>query len=90
MKNTIKWCAPRFNTSRMVAEYTRKFYHPADRHWQELTENEMERVKALSGWKTKVRHDWSDLEIQDVQTRAIDAESFSEFGDEQSELSVGS
>ena len=30
MKNTIKWCAPRFNTSRMVAEYTRKFYTMAE------------------------------------------------------------
>jgi len=90
MKNTIKWCAPRFNTSRMVAEYTRKFYHPADRQWEELTANEMERVKALSSWKAKVRQDWSDLEIRDVQTRAQDGETFTEFGDQQSELSVGS
>ena len=90
MKNTIKWCTPRFNTSRMVAEYTRKFYHPADRQWEELTANEMERVKALSEWKTKVRQDWSDLDIQDVQTHAIDGESFNEFNDPQSELSVGS
>ena len=90
MKNTIKWCAPRFNTSRMVAEYTRKFYHPADRQWEELTANGMERVKALSSWKSKIRQDWSDLEIREVQTRALDGESFTEFGDQQEELSVGS
>jgi hypothetical protein len=41
MKNTIKWCAPRFNTSRMVAEYTRKFYNPSALKWDELTENAM-------------------------------------------------
>lgn len=90
MKNTIKWCAPRFNTSRMVAEYTRKFYHPADRQWEELSANEMERAKALSNWRAKVREDWSDLEIREVQTRMLDDENFTEFGDYQSELSVGS
>ena len=31
VKNSIKWIAPRFNTHRMVAEYTRKFYNPAVR-----------------------------------------------------------
>jgi starch phosphorylase len=90
MKNTIKWCAPRFNTNRMVAEYTRKFYHPADRQWEELAANDMERIKVLSDWKEKVRQDWSDLEIQDVQTSAVDGEIFTEIGDQKSELSVGS
>lgn len=91
MKNTIKWCAPRFNTSRMVAEYTRKFYHPADIKWEELTANEMERVKALSGWKTKLRQHWPELEIREVQTRTIaDEEAKSQFEDQPSELAVGS
>ena len=91
MKNTIKWCAPRFNTSRMVAEYTRKFYHPADRQWEELSANEMERVKALSSWKANLRDAWRDLEIRDVQTHTLDGEAFSELGEQQQdELSVGS
>lgn len=90
MKNTIKWCAPRFNTSRMVAEYTRKFYHPADMKWEELTANDMERVKALSQWKLKLRQDWSDLEIRDVQTSVLAGETSAEFGDQQQELAVGS
>ncbi|MEN8126291.1 MAG: alpha-glucan family phosphorylase [Planctomycetota bacterium] len=90
MKNTIKWCAPRFNTSRMVAEYTRKFYHPADMKWEELTANGMERVKALSQWKAKLHQDWSDLEIRDVQTRMLDGQTATEFDEIQQELSVGS
>ncbi|MDH4203583.1 MAG: alpha-glucan family phosphorylase [Phycisphaerae bacterium] len=90
MKNTIKWCAPRFNTSRMVAEYTRKFYHPADMKWEELTSNNMERVKALSQWKSKLRQEWSDLEIRDVQTRILAGETSAELADQQQELAVGS
>jgi starch phosphorylase len=90
MKNTIKWCAPRFNTSRMVAEYTRKFYHPADMKWEELTSNNMERVKALSQWKAKLRQDWPDLEIRDVQTQILAGETSAELADQQQELAVGS
>ncbi|MHC4882528.1 MAG: alpha-glucan family phosphorylase [Planctomycetota bacterium] len=90
MKNTIKWCAPRFNTSRMVAEYTRKFYHPADMKWEELTANDMERVRALSQWKSKLRQEWSDLEIRDVQTRILAGETSAELADQQQELAVGS
>jgi starch phosphorylase len=90
MKNTIKWCAPRFNTSRMVAEYTRKFYHPADMKWEELTSNDMERVKALSQWKAKLRQDWPDLEIRDVQTSIFAGETSAELADQQQELAVGS
>ncbi|HOK95098.1 MAG TPA: alpha-glucan family phosphorylase [Anaerohalosphaeraceae bacterium] len=90
MKNTIKWCAPRFNTSRMVAEYTRRFYHPADLRWQELTANEMERVKALSLWKQKIRQSWSDLQIRSVETKTVDGEPVGDYGGKQPELSVGS
>lgn len=90
MKNTIKWCAPRFNTSRMVAEYTRKFYHPSDTKWDELTANDMERVRALSQWKANLRHNWADLEIRDVQTQIVADEATQEVTEEQAELSVGS
>jgi starch phosphorylase len=90
MKNTIKWCAPRFNTSRMVAEYTRKFYHPADIKWQELTSNDLDRVKSLSAWKTNVRQNWDDLEIRDVHTQALADETPHDDAGEPQELAVGS
>ncbi len=66
MKNTVKWCAPRFNTNRMVAEYTRKFYSPAANKWRYLTASAMARVRALSMWKTDVRNAWQDISIEDV------------------------
>jgi len=90
MKNTIKWCAPRFNTNRMVAEYTRKFYHTADVHWEELTADEMQRVKALSAWKNATRQAWSDLEIRNVEVQNVEGQVFDGWDAEQPELKVGS
>jgi len=89
MKNTIKWCAPRFNTSRMVAEYTRKFYNPSAVKWDELTENTMERVKALSLWKSATRNAWSDLQFVDVQVQTSKEEPFASWNGHKPELMVG-
>ena len=72
MKNTIKWCAPRFNTSRMVAEYTRKFYNPAAARWRYLTAEAMARVRALSTWKSNLRNTWDDLAIQKVDVEVAE------------------
>ena len=90
MKNTIKWCAPRFNTNRMVADYTRKFYHAADTNWEELTANEMDRVKALTAWKSATRQAWSDLEIRNVEVQNLDGQAFDGRGGDQPDLRVGS
>jgi starch phosphorylase len=89
MKNTIKWCAPRFNTSRMVAEYTRRFYNPSAVKWDELTDNAMERVKALSQWKSATRNAWSDLQFVDVQVQTNKEESFTSWNGHKPELMVG-
>ncbi len=90
MKNTIKWCAPRFNTSRMVAEYTRKFYITADRKWRELTADDSARLRELSAWKNTVRHAWSDLNIKNVEVQTRDGEVFTHWNGRHPELRVGS
>jgi starch phosphorylase len=89
MKNTIKWCAPRFNTNRMVAEYTRKFYSPAATRWRHLADSEMERVRTLSQWKANVRQAWSDLEIEDVDIQIDDGQNVSALNVKQPQLQVG-
>jgi starch phosphorylase len=86
----VKWCAPRFNTNRMVADYTRKFYSLADTNWEELTANDMERVKALTAWKGETRQAWSDLAIRNVEVQNIEGETFDTYSGEQPELHVGS
>ena len=90
MKNTIKWCMPRFNTSRMVADYTRKFYNPAAERWSYLTAEAMARVRALSMWKSNVRSAWSDLSIEDVDVNIDDGKHICELNTKQPQLEVGS
>ena len=48
MKKSIKWITPRFNTDRMVGEYTRRFYNPAAARYRYLTAEAMSRAKAFS------------------------------------------
>jgi starch phosphorylase len=90
MKNTIKWCAPRFNTNRMVAEYTRKFYNPAAVRWYRLTASEMEPAKALSAWKANVKRVWSDLAIENVDVHIDNGKELSTLHVKQPQLKVGS
>ena len=89
MKNTIKWCAPRFNTSRMVAEYTRKFYKPAAVKWLDLTQDGENRVRALSQWKIKTRDSWEDLSIAKVEVQSGVGDQFVTWNGRQPELEVG-
>jgi starch phosphorylase len=71
IKNSIKWIAPRFNTHRMVAEYTQRFYSPAIAKWRYLTAEAMARAKALSTWKSNIKKCWSDFAIKDVQVQVV-------------------
>ena len=89
MKNTIKWCAPRFNTHRMVAEYTRKFYNSAAERWRYLTAEAMARVRALSMWKQQVKDAWADLSIENVEVHADDGHEVCELNARQPQLQVG-
>ena len=90
MKNTVKWCAPRFNTSRMVAEYTRKFYNPAAARWQCLVDSEMTKVKELSSWKANIRQAWSELSIEGVEVHTDDNEEICQLNVREPHLAVGS
>ena len=74
MKNTIVQCAPRFNTSRMVADYTRKFYTMADMKWQELMADNGTRIHELAQWKNMARNAWADLEIINVDVQVQDGQ----------------
>jgi starch phosphorylase len=90
MKNTVKWCAPRFNTHRMVAEYTRRYYQPAAQHWNELTQDNLARVRSLSEWKRGIRSAWSDLAIGSVEIVTRTGETVATWNGHQPELKVGS
>ncbi len=66
MKNCIQQIAPAFNTHRMVADYTTKFYNPAAARWRYLAAEAMTRAKALSQWKNSMRENWPEFMIKEV------------------------
>ena len=90
MKNSIKWITPRFNTNRMVADYTRKFYVRAAAKWQYLTSEAMKKAKRLSTWKANIRNAWPEFEIKDVQIQVNNGRDEGQFDPKKPQLKVGS
>jgi glycogen phosphorylase len=90
MKNTIKYIAPRFNTHRMLADYTRKFYSPSMKRWKELTDGNMAKAKGLSAWLNQMQQHWSEVEVLNVWA-GLEGESMEDdFAVSQPHLQVGS
>ena len=90
VKNSIKWIAPRFNTHRMVAEYTRRFYRPSAAKWCYLTTEECSKAKAFSNWKAQMKNDWPELAVSDVIMGVQDGDGQKELNPKQPLLKVGS
>ena len=90
VKNSIKWIAPRFNTHRMIAEYTRKFYNPSVAKWRYLTADAMAAAKQLSTWKANLRKAWSGFQIQDVQVSVTNGQQDQPLNSKNTHLKVGS
>ena len=90
MKNSIKWIAPRFNTHRMVAEYTRRFYNPAAAKWRYLTAEAMARAKAFAQWKADIRQAWPECEVKDVAMEVHCGDAAEQLNPRQPQLKVGS
>jgi starch phosphorylase len=60
MKSTI----PRFNAQRMLMDYVRKFYWPAQQQRRKLEANDCALARSLSEWKKRVRDTWPGVNIQ--------------------------
>jgi starch phosphorylase len=90
VKNSVKWIAPRFNTHRMVAEYTRRFYHPSAAKWKHLNADACSKARAFSNWKTQMKNDWPELAVSDVIMAVENDEGQQEVNPKQPLLKVGS
>lgn len=66
MRNSIKTVAGQFSCSRMVKEYTMRFYVPALQNYYKLTENNAQIAKELKDWKDHIRREWQGVQILDV------------------------
>ena len=66
VKNSIKWIAPRFNTHRMVADYTESFYDPSVGKYNYLRETNYDKAREFSKWKSEIKAAWPEFAVKDV------------------------
>ena len=67
MRESIRSVTPVFNTHRMVKEYTERLYIPAARSHENFAQNGCEPATQLSQWKARMRKDWPQVRIHNVQ-----------------------
>jgi glycogen phosphorylase len=67
MRESIRSVTPVFNTHRMVKEYAERLYIPAAKSHGDFGRENCAAATNLSQWKSKIRKDWSQVQVQDVQ-----------------------
>ncbi len=77
MLESIRSVTPVFNTQRMVKEYTEQLYVPAAQAYENFSGDSCGAAKHLSQWKTKMRKEWSQVQVSDVQIANTDQQSVS-------------
>jgi len=90
VKNSIRWIAPRFNTHRMVADYTRRFYNPALAKYSYLTATDCNRAREFSKWKAEINEAWPEFAVKDVIMEVHNGNGNEQLNPKQPQLKVGS
>lgn len=63
IKNSIAKLAPEFSTSRMVSEYTTRFYMPSSDLYRALSAGNLERAKDALGWRDRMQKEWPGVRV---------------------------
>jgi len=66
MKNCMRQLAPRFNTNRMVREYTEQYYLPAYERGEKLAVDGLKGAVELARAKSRLRDRWGNIRIVGV------------------------
>ncbi|MBN2589959.1 MAG: alpha-glucan family phosphorylase [Sedimentisphaerales bacterium] len=92
MKNSIKWIAPRFNTHRMLAEYTDRFYKPSIVKAIDFSKEDFSKAREFTRWKQEIKNAWSGISVKDVQMNSnADVSNIQEeLNPKERQLKVGS
>ena len=90
VKNSIRWIAPRFNTHRMVAEYTQRFYNPSASKYLSFTAEDCQKAKTFNNWKYEIKNNWSELAVKDVIMQTQNGDNSELLNPRQPQLKVGS
>jgi starch phosphorylase len=67
-KRSMASLLPRYDASRMLAEYVSKYYQPASRQSHLFMENGNARAKELAQWKARVRAAWPHVAVRRLDT----------------------
>ncbi len=68
MKRCIWAITPAFNTNRMVAEYSERYYLPAHATAARLMADDLAQARALSHQVARIRQHWARVAIEKVET----------------------
>lgn len=65
---------PRYNATRMVSEYVKKFYVPANKQGAHYAKDDFANAKNLAAWKAKVSASWAGVSLHrlDAPCKRID------------------
>ena len=72
LKTAMRTLCPFFNSNRMVRQYVEDFYMPSLARYNRLTENNLERARALAAWRLKMQAAWASVKIADVKTDTLE------------------
>jgi glycogen phosphorylase len=67
MRESIRSVTPVFNTHRMVKEYTERLYVPAAKSHGDFSNDGCSAAMQLSQWKSKIRKDWAQIRVNEVE-----------------------
>ena len=67
MKASISALSYFFNTNRMVAEYTDRFYMPLVERYRRLSADDFAGVKQLSEWRHRLMGAWAQIRMESVE-----------------------
>ena len=72
MRESMLSVTPVYNTHRMVKEYQERLYDTAAKGYHVLNADKGKQASVLSDWKNKMRRDWGQIRISDVQIEHAD------------------
>jgi starch phosphorylase len=67
MKNCMISIIPRFNSNRLIEDYTRKFYLKCDTNFLKNKENNYQNIKEYVEWQKKVVSVWDKIKILEIK-----------------------
>ncbi len=67
MRAAVRTCAPRFSTRRMVKDYIRTYYMPADERHRRYRTEDFRVAREVAAWKRRIQEHWSTVQIQLLQ-----------------------